>query len=206
MSVKFAPGGKTIVSGGASGTIKVWGERPFLTAAHPNFRLRAPRLLTDASSLDLVTEKTNAHSTWIRSVDSNHDGSQIVSASDDRTIKVWDGGALAEITFAWPKVTMPAPSAGTLDLKATNFNAHNGRVFSVAYNKDGDKIVSGGLDATIKVWTQGVWSRENWRGNPPVVLDRVMAVILVNKKGFGVVATLPDEVLDKIITKAFFAR
>ena len=39
------------------------------------------------------SEKPNAHSDIIRSVKFNHDGTKIVSGSDDRTLKVWDAGA-----------------------------------------------------------------------------------------------------------------
>ena len=38
----------------------------------------------------MVAEKTDAHSDCICSVGFNHDGSQIVSGSYDRTIKAWD--------------------------------------------------------------------------------------------------------------------
>ena len=48
---------------------------------------------------------------------------------------------------------------GTLELKSEKTSAHNGYVFSVDYNKDGDKIVSGGQDGTIKVWDAGaLWA------------------------------------------------
>ena len=49
----------------------------------------------------------------------------------------------------------PSPTA-SLELKATKENAHNGWVMSVGYNSDGDKIVSGGQDGTLKVWDAGV--------------------------------------------------
>ena len=48
----------------------------------------------------------------------------------------------------------PSPTA-SLELKATKENAHNGSVTSVGYNSDGDKIVSGGQDGTLKVWDAG---------------------------------------------------
>ena len=47
----------------------------------------APTLAT--GSLELVAEKTSAHSGNIFSVACNHDGTKIVSGSDDKTIKVW---------------------------------------------------------------------------------------------------------------------
>jgi len=53
--------------------------------------------------------------------------------------------------------TNPPPTA-SLELKATKENAHNGYVMSVGYNSDGDKIVSGGEDGTLKVWDAGAWA------------------------------------------------
>ena len=43
-----------------------------------------------ADKLELLSEKTNAHSDTIRSVAFSPDGTKIVSGSDDNTIKVWD--------------------------------------------------------------------------------------------------------------------
>ncbi len=42
----------------------------------------------------MLSEKTNAHSNWITSVAFSPDGTKIVSGSYDKTIKVWDSGAL----------------------------------------------------------------------------------------------------------------
>ena len=43
--------------------------------------------------LGLLSERSNAHSDYIRSVAFSPDGTKIVSGSDDETIKVWDSGA-----------------------------------------------------------------------------------------------------------------
>ena len=43
--------------------------------------------------MELLSEKTNAHSNYITSVVFSPDGTKIVSGSYDRTIKVWDFGA-----------------------------------------------------------------------------------------------------------------
>ena len=40
--------------------------------------------------------KESAHSREIFSVAFNHDGTKIVSGSDDQTIKVWDAGVNAD--------------------------------------------------------------------------------------------------------------
>jgi WD40 repeat protein len=51
------------------------------------------------ASLELKAEKKNAHSKGINSVAFNHDGTKIVSGSNDETIKVWDAGVLALTPF-----------------------------------------------------------------------------------------------------------
>ena len=47
-----------------------------------------------ADKLGLLSEKMNAHSERITSVAFSPDGTKIVSGSFDKTIKVWDSGAL----------------------------------------------------------------------------------------------------------------
>ena len=43
--------------------------------------------------MELMSEKTNAHSDYINSVAFSPDRTKIVSGSRDKTIKVWDSGA-----------------------------------------------------------------------------------------------------------------
>ena len=43
--------------------------------------------------MELLSEKTNAHSGTVYSVAFSPDGTKIVSGSWDKTIKVWDFGA-----------------------------------------------------------------------------------------------------------------
>ena len=53
--------------------------------------------------MELLSEKTEAHSDCINSVAFSPDGTKIVSGSDDQTIKVWDFGAQSpQIAPPWP--------------------------------------------------------------------------------------------------------
>ena len=47
-----------------------------------------------AGTMELLSEKTEAHSDFINLVAFSPDGTKIVSGSDDWTIKVWESGAL----------------------------------------------------------------------------------------------------------------
>ena len=43
--------------------------------------------------MELLSEKTDAHRSFVMSAAFSPDGTKIVSGSDDKTIKVWDFGA-----------------------------------------------------------------------------------------------------------------
>src|SRR5262249_15314081 len=62
------------------------------------------------------------HQDWVRSVSWSPDQTQIVTASDDRTLRIWD--------------------AGTGQLLAT-WMAHKEAIYAVAWSPDGTKLASG---------------------------------------------------------------
>ena len=96
----------------------------------------------------------------------NNDGTKIVSGSYDKTIKVWDAGAIsaqnrlcvAPMLTTTPDRTMIADSLALVTQKE---NAHGRAISSVDYNHDGTKIVSGSDDKTIKVWDAGAFWSQN---------------------------------------------
>ena len=71
------------------------------------------------------------HTSAVNSVAISPDGTRIVTASFDRTAKVWDA-----------RTGMPL----------VEFKGHSGSVISVAFSPDGSRIVTASLDRTTKIW------------------------------------------------------
>jgi WD40 repeat protein/serine/threonine protein kinase len=158
-SVAFSPTGTQIVSGSGDNTIKVWnaisGEETRTLKGHQG----------GASPYD--------HAGGVSSVAFSPDGTQIVSGSWDRTIKVWNAfrgeetrtlkghtGDISSVAFS-PDGTQIISGSYDKTIKVWNaisgeetntLKGHQGGVFSVAISPDGTQIVSGSLDKTIKVW------------------------------------------------------
>ena len=98
------------------------------------------------------------HSAAVNSVAYSPDGKQIVSGSDDNTVKVWDAQTGEEVN------DHVLPSSHHLLLRALvltfvliheqecTLTGHWGYVMSVAYSPDGKHIVSGSYDNDVKVW------------------------------------------------------
>ncbi|KAJ7356504.1 quinon protein alcohol dehydrogenase-like superfamily, partial [Mycena albidolilacea] len=71
------------------------------------------------------------HTAWVLSVAFSPDGSQLVSAAEDGSIRVWDVQT---------------------GLTLVQFIGHSCAVKSVVYTIDGKRVVSGSDDATIRIW------------------------------------------------------
>ncbi|KYC38799.1 hypothetical protein WA1_34930 [Scytonema hofmannii PCC 7110] len=71
------------------------------------------------------------HSGWIRCVSFSLDGKTLASASDDKTIKLWESTTGKEIT---------------------TLRGHTERVRSISFSPDGKTLASASDDKTIKLW------------------------------------------------------
>ncbi len=73
----------------------------------------------------------NGDSGWVNAVAITPDGKQIISASDDKTIKVWD--------------LMSGEEQFTI-------TGHRDWVEAIAITPDGQKLISSSRDNTLKIW------------------------------------------------------
>jgi WD40 repeat protein len=107
--IAFSPGGDLIASGTASGAIQVW----------------------DASNLRSIAT-IRGHHGQVTSIAFSSDASQIVSGSQDGTVRIQPVASSDEQLAAIP--------------------GHDARVTQVVFSSDGTRLVSGSDDKTVRIW------------------------------------------------------
>jgi WD40 repeat protein len=124
-SVVFSPDSRTIVSGGADHTLRLWDREGSPINVPSRFLYLRDRDGNQTICLPF------GHTGLVNSVAFSPDGQTIVSGSDDRTVQLWDREGTPISTL---------------------FQGHEDSVNSVAFSPDGQTIVSGSDDRTVRLW------------------------------------------------------
>jgi len=137
------------------------------------------------------------HQDWIRDVALTWDGCYLLSGSWDTTVRVWNTGtgkcvrvlndrirSISRIAFhPLRKLAAIATEAGSVllwdivaDRLVGNWLAHQGSVNSVAFNRDGRYLVTGGDDAAICLWETSTQRliQKHVRGKLPITAAKIL--------------------------------
>lgn len=151
-SLSWSPDSRQIVSASNDQTVHVWDA-------------------STGNNLHLFQDESDA----VRVVAWSSDGSSIATAGMDAHVRVWDVATNRLIvtyrghagdavnTMAWSPTQLLLASAGndgTVHVwdaasgqPVTIYRGHAGNVYAVAWSFDGKRIVSGGSDASVQVWS-----------------------------------------------------
>jgi WD40 repeat protein len=165
--VAFSPDGKTIVSGGGDGMIRLWDN-----SGNP------------------IGQPIKGHENWVSLVAFSPNGKTIVSGGGDGIIRLWDNSgnpigqpikghqvSVTSVAFSPNgKTIVSGDGNGMIRLWDNSANligqpikGHQGLVTSVAFSPNGKTIVSGSGDGMIRLWDtsgnpigQPIKGHEDW--------------------------------------------
>jgi WD40 repeat protein len=140
------------------------------------------KALVNSNASTTLNTQTDGHAKPIRSVAFSPDGSEIISGSNDCTVRVWDTvsgahkqtlkghtGWIFSVAFSPDGLQIISGSAdhtvrvwdAVSGAHKHTLEGHTGRIFSVAFSPDGSEIISGSDDCTVRVWDAGSASLEH---------------------------------------------
>lgn len=188
-AVAFSPDGTLIASGSHENAIKLWdahtgtelaklgtgelyGDHAVSLAFSPDGTQVVAGMLGSVKLWDVRTKKEllvlRGHQDFLTSVAVSPDGTRVVSGSRDKTIKIWNTLAGAQMATlrgssvaVSPDGTRLASASGNktvtiwdarLGAELISLTGHEDRINAVTFSPDGKKIVSGSEDKTIKLW------------------------------------------------------
>ena len=147
----FNATGTTLATGGQDGILRFWD----MTKKEPG----TPKTITAHEIAQPKQPQAIYSLVWLP------DGKQIITASNDRSIKVWDVDGLKLVREIKPGADKPPPTAEFRKASAVVFpgsasaminlppsQGHTDQVYTLALSADGKTLASGGADRQMKLW------------------------------------------------------
>ncbi len=129
-SAAFSPDESQLVSAGQDGKVIVWS----FDASGANRRIQQEKVFL-------------GHEGPVFAAAFSPDGQQVASAGHDRRVLVWNPDEIDAIDFKQLVANEPA-----VPQTSRAFEGHSAPVRSLAFSRDGQSILSGGDDNTVRVW------------------------------------------------------
>jgi len=163
-SMEFAYGSSILLTGGKDGNINVWNTTNGYTW------------------LETIT----GHKAAILCLSWNAEAQRVASTGRDGSIKIWDTRTLNE-----EGLEKRADDKSIVVGLLANLDGHNGDVCTLTWTDDGQQIVSGARDNTIKVWDSITGSEIR---TLPAHHGDVRRIIFINKEQYMFTASLDGTV------------